>query len=104
MSTKTVNTSMHLITQIKHSYSDDSFPVFNTKVSQFELPAFVDEQILGLQVSVEDFPPVAVGQAAQDLVEEDLPTERHVFQVPPPEHIDERPGTQSQREIRFRAS
>lgn len=43
-----------------------------TEVGQFELAPVVDEQVLGLQVPVEDFPLVAVGQAAQQLVHEDL--------------------------------
>lgn len=43
-----------------------------TEVGQFELALVVDEQVLRLQVSVEDFPLVAVGQTAQQLEHEDL--------------------------------
>ncbi|TNN82112.1 hypothetical protein EYF80_007758 [Liparis tanakae] len=37
------------------------------KLCQFEFSPFVDEQILGLQVSVENFPSVTVRQSSQDL-------------------------------------
>jgi hypothetical protein len=43
-----------------------------TKVSQFELSAVVDEQVLGFEVSVEDFAAVAVVEAAQQLEQEEL--------------------------------
>lgn len=43
-----------------------------TKVCQFEFSPFVDEQILGLQVSVENFPSVTVPQSSQDLVQKNL--------------------------------
>lgn len=43
-----------------------------TKVGQFEFSSVVDEKVLRLQVSVEDLPPVAVGQTSQDLEEENL--------------------------------
>lgn len=43
-----------------------------TKVSQFEFSSVIDEQILRLQVSVQNFPSVTVGQASQDLVQKDL--------------------------------
>lgn len=45
---------------------------FFTKVSQFKLSSVVDEQILGLQVSVENLPPVTVRQASQDLKQKNL--------------------------------
>lgn len=43
-----------------------------TKVSQFELSSVVDEEVLGLQVSVENFPSVTVRQPSQDLEQENL--------------------------------
>lgn len=43
-----------------------------TEVSQLELSPLVDEQVLGLEVSVQDLPPVAIGQAPQQLEHEDL--------------------------------
>lgn len=43
-----------------------------TKVGQLELPSLVDQQVLGLQVSVENFPPVAVGQTTEQLEEKQL--------------------------------
>ncbi|TNN46030.1 hypothetical protein EYF80_043763 [Liparis tanakae] len=43
------------------------------KVGQFELALVVDEQVLRLQVSVEDFPLVTVGQTTQQLEHENLP-------------------------------
>lgn len=43
-----------------------------TKVGQLELPSLVDQQVLGLQVSVENFPLVAVGQTAEQLEEKQL--------------------------------
>lgn len=43
-----------------------------TKVSQFELSAVVDEQVLGFEVSVEDFAAVAVVEATQQLEQEEL--------------------------------
>lgn len=46
--------------------------VFPTEVGQFELALVVDEQVLRLQVSVEDFPLVTVGQTTQQLEHEDL--------------------------------
>jgi len=49
--------------------------VLFTKVSQFEFSSVIDEQILGLQVSVENFPPVTVGQASQDLEQKNLEKE-----------------------------
>lgn len=48
------------------------FIFFFTKVSQFKLSSVVDEQILGLQVSVENLPPVTVRQASQDLKQKNL--------------------------------
>jgi hypothetical protein len=48
-----------------------------TKVCQLELPLLRDEQVLRLDVSVQDPPPVAVGQAAEELEEEQL----HVLRV-----------------------
>lgn len=56
-----------------------------TKVGQFEFSSVVDEQILGLQVSVENFPPVTVGQASQDLVKKDLQKEMSVNNCTHPE-------------------
>lgn len=44
-----------------------------TKIGQFELALVVDEQVLRLQVSVEDFPLVTVGQTTQQLEHENLP-------------------------------
>lgn len=43
-----------------------------TEISQFELAPVIDEQVLRLQVSVEDFPFVTVGQTAEQLKHEDL--------------------------------
>ena len=43
-----------------------------TEVCEFQLSAVVDEQVLRLEVSVEDPPSVAVGEAAQQLEEEQL--------------------------------
>lgn len=43
-----------------------------TKVGQLELPSLVDQQVLGLQVSVENLPLVAVGQTSQQLEQEEL--------------------------------
>lgn len=48
------------------------FVFFFTKVSQFKLSSVVDEQILGLQVSVENLPSVTVRQASQDLKQKNL--------------------------------
>lgn len=44
----------------------------STKVSQLQFSFVIDEQVLGLQVSVEDFPLVAVGQTPEKLEHEDL--------------------------------
>lgn len=43
-----------------------------TKICQLELPSLVDEQVLGFEVSVEDFPAVAISQATEQLEHEDL--------------------------------
>lgn len=43
-----------------------------TEIRQFQLPLLVDEEVLRLQVSVEDLPPVAIRQASQNLEEENL--------------------------------
>lgn len=43
-----------------------------TKVSQFEFPQVADEQVLGLQVSVEDSAAMDVGETPQQLEHEDL--------------------------------
>ena len=43
-----------------------------TEVSQFELALVVDEQVLRLKVSVEDFSLVTVGETTQELEHEDL--------------------------------
>ena len=48
------------------------FSAVFTKVSQFEFPSVIDEQILGLQVPVEDFPSVTVRQPSQDLEQKNL--------------------------------
>ena len=45
---------------------------FLTEVSQFELPDVRDEQILRLDVPVQDVASVAVAEAAQQLVHEQL--------------------------------
>lgn len=47
-----------------------------TKICQLELPSVVDEQVLRFEVSVENFPAMAVSQATQDLKQEDLERER----------------------------
>lgn len=46
-----------------------------TEISQFELPLLIDEEVLRLQVSVQNFPPVAIRQTSQNLEEEDLKRE-----------------------------
>lgn len=46
--------------------------VLPTKIGQLQLALVVDEKVLRLQVSVEDFSFVAVGQTAQQLEHEDL--------------------------------
>ncbi|MEQ2173416.1 hypothetical protein GOODEAATRI_031952, partial [Goodea atripinnis] len=35
-----------------------------TKICQFELPSIIDQQVLGFQVSMENFPLVTVGQTS----------------------------------------
>ena len=55
-----------------------------TKVSKFELSSVADEQVLWFQVTVKDVPLVDVGQASQQLVQEQLEstseqTERTIF-------------------------
>lgn len=47
-----------------------------TEVCQFQLSSLVDQQVLGLQVSVQNLPPVAVGQAAEQLEEKQLQGEK----------------------------
>lgn len=54
----------------------DPWSVEPTEVGQFQLSALVDQQVLGLQVAVENFPPVAVGQTAKQLEEKQLQGER----------------------------
>lgn len=43
-----------------------------TKVSEFELSSVADEQVLWFQVTVKDVPLVDVGQASQQLEQEQL--------------------------------
>lgn len=43
-----------------------------TKVSEFELSSVADEQVLWFQVAVKDVPLVDVGQASQQLEQEQL--------------------------------
>lgn len=43
-----------------------------TKVSKFELSSVADEQVLWFQVTVKDVPLVDVGQASQQLEQEEL--------------------------------
>jgi len=43
-----------------------------TEVGQLELAFLADEQVLRLDVPVEDAPPVAVAEAAEELKEEEL--------------------------------
>lgn len=50
-----------------------------TKVSQFELAPVIDEQVLRLKVSVEDFPLVTVGQTTHQLEHEDLEEENKIL-------------------------
>lgn len=49
-----------------------------TEISQFELAPVIDEQVLRLQVSVEDFPFVTVGQTAEQLKHEDLQEKKNI--------------------------
>lgn len=42
-------------------------PSSPTKVCQFELSSLVDQQVLGFQVSVENFPAMAIRQTPQQL-------------------------------------
>lgn len=48
-----------------------------TEVGQLELAPLVNEQVLRLEVPVQNLPPVAVGQAPQNLEQEDLERRRH---------------------------
>lgn len=50
-----------------------------TKVSQLEFPSVIDEQILGFQVSVKNFPSVTVRQASQDLEQKNLEAKKTYF-------------------------
>lgn len=47
-----------------------------TKVSKFEFSGVTDEQVLWFQVAVKDVPLVDVGQASQQLEEEQLKDSR----------------------------
>lgn len=47
-----------------------------TKVCQFELSSLVDQQVLGFQVSVENFPPMTVRQTSQQLEKKELRREK----------------------------
>lgn len=51
--------------------------VVQTKVSQFELPTVIDEEVLGFEVSMENFASVTVAQSSQKLEQEELHTNRH---------------------------
>lgn len=55
-----------------------------TEVGQFQLSSLVDQQVLGLQVSVENFPPMTVGQTAKQL-------EKKQLQGGKPEESSEKP-------------
>lgn len=45
-----------------------------TEVSQFELPTVIDEEVLGFEVSMENFASVTVAQSSQKLEQEELHT------------------------------
>lgn len=49
-----------------------SLSVKPTEVGQFQFSALIDQQVLWLQVAVEDFPPMAVGQTAKQLEQKQL--------------------------------
>lgn len=49
-----------------------------TEVGQLELPSLIDQQVLGLQVSMENFPLMAVGQTSQQLEKKELKTKTRV--------------------------
>lgn len=51
---------------------DDLVQCWITKVCQFELSFLIDEQVLGFEVSVQDFSSVAVRQTPQQLEQEYL--------------------------------
>lgn len=52
-----------------------------TEVCQLQLSSLVDQQVLGLQVSVEDFPPMTVGQTAEQLEKKQLQGETKKNQI-----------------------
>lgn len=61
------------IARMRDSCSSSSFSLSPlTKISQFELSPLIDEEILGLQVPVENFPLVTIRQPSQNLEQEDL--------------------------------
>ncbi len=64
--------SFHVCSLALLPMRDLTFARSLTEVGQLELPNFADEQVLGLDVAVQDPPPVAVGQAAEQLEEKEL--------------------------------
>lgn len=64
--------------------SADKWSIKPTEVCQFQLSSLIDQQVLRLQVSVENFPPMAVGQTAKQLEEKQLQGEK-------PEETSEKP-------------
>lgn len=47
-----------------------------TEVCQFQFSSLIDQQVLGLQVSVENFPPMTVGQTPKQLEKKQLQGEK----------------------------
>jgi len=54
-----------------------------TEISQFEFSLLIDEQVLGLQVPVENFPLMTIRQPSQNLVQEDLEGRVETWDVKP---------------------
>lgn len=63
-----------------------------TEVCQLQLSSLVDQQVLGLQVSVEDFPPMTVGQTAEQLEKKQLQGETKKKQIKPEETSEKSKG------------
>ena len=59
-----VKTDATLALERAKMYVSEIWSGLFTKVGQFEFPSLVDEQVLRLQVAVQDFPSVTVGQTS----------------------------------------
>ena len=67
-----ISNTITTVTYSKKQKTKHQYPANLTKVSKFELSSVADEEVLWFQVSVKNVPLVDIGQASQQLKQEQL--------------------------------